>query len=239
MEIIVLDDSELFRKAAELFYESAKASILGKVWFSVALSGGSTPKRLYSILAEDYTTKVEWGKVQIFFSDERCVPKDHPDSNYRMVNDALLSLIDIPTANVHRMQGELNPTEAALEYETEIANVFSSGIPKFDLILLGIGENCHIASIFPHSEVISEKSKLAAAPYVQELNTHRITLTQPVIENAEEIMVLATGDNKADAIHNAIDLQLPPEECPAQLLKSSKGKVTWLIDGAAASKLQK
>src|SRR2546430_4372299 len=194
-EIIICGDTdELNRKAAERFVLLANEAAAKAGRFTAALSGGSTPRTLYSLLAmPDYKESIPWSQVHLFWGDERCVPPDHQDSNYRMAREALLSKITIPTDNVHRMAGEKEPQVAAVEYEEQLRKLFQpppGALPHFDLILLGLGEDGHTVSLFPGSEALDEQERLVIAPYIEKLQTHRITLSLPVINEAAVILFL-------------------------------------------------
>lgn len=238
--LLVMEDDELFNNAAEIFAQSAVRAVETSGRFSVALAGGSTPARLYGLLAERYSISIPWGKVQVFFGDERCVPPDHKDSNYRMAEENLLSKVDIPRENIHRIQGELDPKAAAELYANEMMKIFGTGpevAPAFDLMLLGMGEDAHTASIFPGSDAVSEDKLLAATVYVPKLDSYRVTLTPPVIRRAKRILVLVTGENKAEALEHALRGPYAPEQFPIQILRDAKGEVTWLADPPAASNI--
>jgi 6-phosphogluconolactonase len=236
MELLILDEDELYDRAAELFAQYADEAVEQRGVFTAALSGGSTPKRLYSLLAERFQDRVPWSKVHVFFSDERCVPPDHPDSNYRMAYESLISRVDIPPENVHRMKGEKEPGDAAAEYAEDLRKVVGrEGMPKLDLILLGMGEDGHTASIFPGSEAVDEASNPVISQYVPKLNTHRLTLSPPVLMNGRRVLVLVTGPKKAAALEQVLQGPYEPEHYPAQLLREASGEVLWLVDPEAAS----
>lgn len=205
---------------------------------SVALSGGSTPRALYQLLAdpnEPFREQIAWDKTHFFFTDERHVPPDHPDSNYHMVNEAMFSRVSIPQQNIHRIPAE-NPVaeDAAKAYENDLRNFFGEAIPAFDLIFLGLGEEGHTASIFPGSEVLSETERLVAAPFVEKLNSYRITLTLPVLNNGKSVVFLVTGASKAEILREVIKTDKKPDLCPAQAISPTNGAVSWLVDKAAA-----
>ncbi|MGO9111579.1 MAG: 6-phosphogluconolactonase, partial [Thermoguttaceae bacterium] len=219
--------------------------------FSVALSGGSTPKSLYSVLASSYAN-FAWNRVFLFFGDERHVPPTDPDSNYRMVNETLLTRIPIPAENVFRVAAE-NPeaAAAALDYEARLRRFFElrpgerpserpserpGEFPRFDLILLGVGPDGHTASLFPDSPALDEQSRLVVANWVAKLNAHRITLTFPVLNRAAEVMFMASGADKADILHQVLENKSAPP-LPSQRVQPSEGKLLWMLDEAAAAKL--
>jgi len=238
--IEILPDSFLLaNRAAQLICAQA---ISEKNLFTLALSGGSTPKHLYELLADtngSYREKLPWDRMHFFWSDERPVGPDHPDSNYRMANEAMLSRVAIPPCNIHRIPGEKPSTEEAADvYQTELRSFFglvNDQPPRLDLVLLGMGEDGHTASIFPGSEVLQEKRKLVAAPWVEKLHTQRITMTLPVLNSAAAVLFLVSGEDKAAMVNEVINGE--PGRFPAQWVYPSNGSLTWLLDEAAGSKL--
>jgi len=229
--ILCRDQDELSRKAAEQFTGLARQAIDARGCFSVALSGGSTPKALYSLLAtEEFSEQLAWRQIHFFWGDERCVAPDHAESNFRMVQEALLAQIDISIDNVHRMAGEKIPSVAAAEYEAQLRKHFhvdNDAWPRFDLILLGLGEDGHTASLFPGSSALNKTEHLVAAPYVEKLKSHRLTLTLPVINSAREIFFLVAGQSKADIVQELF----ADEPCPypAASIKPVKGRLRWFF----------
>jgi 6-phosphogluconolactonase len=201
--------------------------------FHVALSGGSTPKATYALLAQSpYRERIDWPRVHIYFGDERCVPPDHPDSNYRMATEALLSKVPLAAEQVHRIAGERAPMEAADDYARELRPL---GVPpKFDLILLGMGPDGHTASLFPGTAALTSEEPVTAV-YVPKLDSWRITLTAPVLSHADEVVVAAAGAEKADALKLA--LEGAPGSVPIQLVHARA--LTFLVDRAAAAKLSR
>ena len=197
---------------------------------TVALSGGSTPKVLYQLLAEEFHDQVSWASTHFFWSDERHVPPDHPDSNYRMAHEALLSRVPVPESNVHRVHSE-NPSaqEAADEYEKVI-------VPRLDLILLGLGADGHTASIFPGSDVLHETKRLVAAPWVEKLNTYRITMTLPLLNNGASILFLVSGAEKAQIVKEVLE---GPKKYPARFVQPTDGELIWMLDRDAAAGLNR
>ena len=231
--------ADLFHAAAEEFISVGRSAIGAQGRFTVALSGGSTPKALYSLLATNYAT-FPWNRVFLFFGDERHVPPTDPESNYRMVNEALLTKITIPSENVFRVSGE-NPDAlaAAADYEAQVRRFFAlkpSEFPRFDLILLGAGPDGHTASLFPDSEALEEKTRLVVANWVAKFNTHRITFTFPVLNHANEVMFMAIGADKADMLQQILEGKSSPP-LPSQRVQPSEGKLLWMLDEAAAAKL--
>jgi 6-phosphogluconolactonase len=232
---------DLFHAAAEEFIRAARTAIGAQGRFSVALSGGSTPKSLYSLLASNYAD-FAWNRVFLFFGDERHVPPTDPESNYRMVKESLLSKIAIPPDNVFRVPAE-NPDAdaAAADYEAQLRSFFElkpGEFPRFDLVLLGMGPDGHTASLFPGSAALDERSRLVVANWVAQFNTHRITLTFPVLNRAAEVMFLASGPDKADMLHQVLEVKMTPP-LPAQRIEPTDGKLLWMLDEAAAAKLKR
>lgn len=231
MEFKVFDDpAEVARATAEYFVQLKPKS--------VALSGGSTPRVLYELLAdpnEPFRERIAWDETHFFFSDERHVPPDHPDSNYRMVNEALFSRVPLPTQNIHRIPAENpNAEEAAKEYEIDLRRFFAEGIPAFDLLFLGLGEDGHTASIFPGSEVLHEAKRWVVAPWVEKFNSYRITMTLPVLNNGKSVVFLVTGASKAEILRKVIKTKIKPDLYPVQAISPTNGAVSWLVDEAAA-----
>jgi 6-phosphogluconolactonase len=214
----------------------AKEAIQTKGRFTLSLAGGSTPESLYRLLSsEEYSRKIPWDKVHLFWGDERCVPPDHPDSNYRMLRKTLFSAIDIPPENIHRIKGELGEAGAAA-YEETLRMSFKMdgpGFPCFDLTLLGMGADGHTASLFPGTPVLSEEKLWVRNVFVENLKPMRITLSPPVINSAAEILLLVSGEGKAPALKEVLEGPFDPGRYPAQLLRGAKGNVTWLVDEAA------
>lgn len=243
---------ELSRFAAERFVEIGSAAIKKHGRFSVALAGGSTPKPLYRMLSTDeFRKRLEWQKVLFFFGDERNVPPDDEKSNFRMAKKNLFEPLHIPSENVFRWKTEIEDAEKAAEiYEREIrdffdleksptaAEVFSgSAFPRFDLILLGMGADGHTASLFPGSGALKETKKIAAANRVEKLDSFRLTLTFPVINNAANVMFLVSGEEKAETLQTVIEGEFEPDKYPAQLVVPENGELFWLVDSSAASLL--
>ena len=207
--------------------------------FSVALAGGNTPRQVYELLAtERFENRVEWPQTYFFFGDERCVPPEHPDSNYAMAYGALISRVPIPAKNVHRMIGEGDPNENARAYEAELRTFFAGLTwPRFDLVLLGMGEDGHTASLFPDSAAFKEMSRWVVATRNEQSRQERITLTVPVFNHARRIMVLVTGKKKAQRLKEVLRPQPGSEQLPVQAITPIKGMLEWLVDAEAASLL--
>jgi len=239
-EIIICSDvDELNRKAAEQFVALARQAIAARGRFAVALAGGSTPKGLYSLLATgEFSEQIAWQQVHLFWGDERCVAPDHAESNFRMVKESLLAKIPIPSENVHRMAGELAPLAAAAAYERELKEFFSpleKNLPRFDLLLLGLGEDGHTASLFPGSSALNESARLVAPSYVEKLDAHRLTLTLPVINHGAQISFLVAGKSKASIVTEI--LRRETGGYPAARIQPARGQVTWFITQDAAGDL--
>jgi len=233
---ILADAAELSRAAAEEFSRLAQQTIASRGQFTVSLAGGSTPRAAYEILAQQ-PKEIPWDKVHIFFGDERCVPPEHPDSNYGMARAALLSRVPIPSQNVHRMRGELDPAAAGEQYDQELRSFFRlrpGELPRFDLIMLGMGDDGHTASLFPGSDALKETLRLAVANWVEKFHQHRLTLTFPVLNNAAEVMFLVAGPAKAKVIGEIFGANPPRERYPVQRVKPKVGRTLWLLDRAAA-----
>ncbi|HET9363849.1 MAG TPA: 6-phosphogluconolactonase [Candidatus Angelobacter sp.] len=239
-EIKILPDSAALNlAAAQEFGTAAEQAIAQHGRFSVALSGGNTPRSVYSLLAQQYKTSLPWDKIHIFFGDERSVPPDHPDSNYRMANEALLSHVPVPPENVHRIHAELDPEAAAKDYESQLRSFFqlaNNAWPRFDLIMLGLGDDGHTASLFPGSSALGENFRLVVPTWVEKKKTFRVTLTYPVLNHAAEVEFLVSGSSKAEILRDVLNPS-GSETFPAQLIKPDSGCVLWLLDQVAASLL--
>jgi 6-phosphogluconolactonase len=239
--VVCRDIEELSRKAAVEFVRLARdRAAAGR--FAVALSGGSTPRALYALLASaEFQPQIPWPRVHFFWGDERAVPPDHPDSNYRMAFEALLSKAPVPAENIHRIESELAPEEAAARYEKSLRDFFAledSAWPVFDLILLGLGDDGHTASLFPGSAALAETRRLVVAVYVEKLKTHRITLTLPVLNRAANIFFLVAGSSKAAIVADVLQKKTGPATLPAQRIDPPGGRLVWFIDAAASSALE-
>lgn len=237
----ILDDLQaIARAAADEFIACCQQSIKDHGRFTVALSGGSTPKALHGVLVERYTKNpklIDWSRVQVFFGDERHVPPDHPDSNFRMANETLLSKVPIPKENIHRMHCE-NPgaAQAAAEYEVELVRAFQlkpGDFPRFDLILLGMGADGHTASLFPKTEALNELTLRVVANWVGKLNTWRVTFTRPTINSAASVMLMVAGEDKAAALAEVMN-DGSPEMYPVKYVRPTNGRMIWLVDRLAA-----
>ncbi len=238
-QVRVFHDLEaLSRGAADLFLSIANAAA-SRGRFAVALSGGSTPRRFYSLFGSvPYRENIDWKKAHVFWADERCVPADHDESNFKLAADAFLSRVDLPQEHIHRIRGEDEPERAAREYEKDLRSFFGPGpYPVFDLIILGVGEDGHTASLFPGAPALREKKRLAVPVYPappQKLS--RITLTLPVLNHALQVLFLASGRAKAAVVHEIIE-DKNPRQRPAGLVLPVRGAVTWMVDRDAAGLL--
>ena len=232
------DANQLTHAAAEMFVALSKPAIAEQGRFTVALSGGSTPKTLYQLLArEPYASQIEWAHVHIFWGDERCVPPDHSDSNYRMTREALLQYVPLLTENIHPLHGDIDPAQASAEYEQQLRMFFGNGLPVFDLILLGMGDDGHTASLFPGTAAIHEQNRWVIGHYVEKLESWRLTLTPPVINAAENIAFLVAGKNKAERLREVLKGPYLPDVLPSQMIKPTNGYLVWMVDEEAATLL--
>lgn len=242
---IVADAEGLARAGASEFVRAAKEAVRANGVFTVALSGGSTPKGLYSLLASDvsFESQVPWDKTHFFWGDERQVPPDDPDSNYRMTNEAMLSKVPISAANVHRVKGELEDArQAAEDYERALHDFFRLApgqLPRFDLLLLGMGPDGHTASLFPGTQALSEQKHLVVANWVEKVDSYRITLTLPVLNNAACVVFLVSGAEKAETLRAVLEGEAGSEPYPSQLIHPTRGRLIWLVSREAARLLPK
>ncbi len=241
-EIFIFPDEDaVARAAAERVTALVDAAIAQSGSATLALSGGRTPRRLYETLARPpYRDRVSWHLVHWFWGDERPVPSDHPESNYRLAAETLLHQLPIDWNRVHRVPTELGPYLAAETYERELREVFGirpGEVPQFDLILLGMGADGHVASLFPETAALRETMRLVVANDVPQLRTTRITFTAPLLQRAHHVIVLVTGDEKALAVRAALEQPYDPQRVPAHVLRSASGVVLWMLDAAAARHL--
>jgi 6-phosphogluconolactonase len=232
------DPAALADSAARQIVERCQAAIDARGSFSMALSGGSTPRDLHLRLASPpLVQQIDWAHVHVWFGDERCVPPDDGQSNYRMANETLLSKVQIPAAQIHRMRGELPPEQAAEEYTRELHEVFEDDQPRLDVILLGMGDNGHTASLFPGLTAVHEQQRWVMAEYVDEVGMWRITLTPAVLNLGREVVFLVAGSGKASMLRQVLEGPFNPDERPAQIVRPNPGEVLWLVDAAAAADL--
>jgi 6-phosphogluconolactonase len=230
---VVPDAAEVAREAAERVVVAAgRAADEGRI-FSIALAGGGTPKALYELLATDaYKARIDWPRVEVFFGDERTVPSDHKDSNYRMAREALLSRVPIPGDNVYRMAGEREPNIAAKEYGQMLKEKFGEG--GIDVVLLGMGDDGHTASLFPETDALNETRHRCVANFVPKLNTWRLTLTAPFINRSRDVILLVGGASKAARLQEVLEGTPDPRRLPVQLIRPEAGRLTWIVDARAA-----
>lgn len=240
--VIVFDTPEQLAMAAaerfvEFTFESHTVSDPGR--FTVALAGGNTPRRVYQLLAtERFKSRIPWSQVHLFFGDERCVPPEHPDSNYAMVCDSLIWKVPIPATNVHRIIGERDPGESAQTYENYLRSFFAGlSWPRFDLVWLGMGEDGHTASLFPNSPALKEMSRWVLPTRNEQSGQDRITLTVPVFNHATRIFFLVTGKKKAQLLKEVLRRQPGSEQLPVRAITPIYGTLEWLVDAEAASLL--
>ena len=232
---------ELFEAAAEEVVRAANQAVTERGSFTIALSGGSTPKNLYMLLATNARASLPWDRMYFFWSDERHVPPDHADSNYRMAEEAMLAKVPVAASNVFRVPTENPDAAAAAEaYEQTLRKFFAveaGQVPRFDLILLGMGPDGHTASLFPETSALREKSRLVVANWVEKLKTSRITFTLPLLNAAGCVALLVSGTDKATTLHEVLEGHASGEQYPAKLVQPSEGKLLWFVDRAAASEL--
>ncbi len=245
------DANSLARAAAEYFVTLAAEAITARGRFVVALSGGSTPRATYALLASDeFAARVDWSRVHVFWGDERCVLPGHPDSNYRLAREVLLDKIPIPAGNVHRIRGELDPDQAAVAYQAELETVLgadgrfaSRSQPpprgRLDLILLGMGADGHTASLFPGTAAIHEQTRWVVAHYVEKLGAWRVTLTPVAINGAAHVTFIVAGRGKAERLREVLAGPYQPDVLPVQIVRSADGRLRWLVDAAAATQWRK
>ena len=234
---IVPDETALAQAAAEHFLSAATEAIRERGRFNVSLAGGSTPKAMYALLRESpMREQIDWESVSFWFGDERCVMPEHPDSNYGMAHTNLFEPLELPEEWVYRMRGELDPVDAAGEYEDQIKKMLGPN-PTFDLVLLGMGPDGHTASLFPGTLEGIDPDWLVTSTFVEKLKSHRITLTPRAINGARAILVVVGGANKADALAHVLTGPREPNVYPSQVLHPEHGTLTWLVDRAAAKGL--
>jgi 6-phosphogluconolactonase len=228
---------ELAEASARDFAARTQETIDERGRFAVALAGGSTPKATYEVLARDYANELDWSRVHVFFGDERTVPPDHEDSNYRMAYETLLS--HVPVGSVHRMRGELPPDEAAAAYEEELRAFFGQvDIPRLDLILCGLGEDGHTLSLFPETAALDVNDRWVVANPVLKLGTTRLTLTIPVLNVSRAVTFVVAKESKAEALKEVLEGDADPRAYPAKLVRPESRDLTWMVDRAAARLLK-
>jgi len=241
--IVEPDSAALARRAAEQFVRIAEEAAAKRARARIAISGGSTPKVAFELLADPaqpFFKRMPWDKLDVYWVDERTVPPDHPESNYRMTREAMLDKVPLKSEQIHRMEGELAPEVASARYESLLRNTFrleGAETPRFDLVQLGMGDDGHTASLFPHTEAIHELGRLVTANRVPQKDTWRITLTWPVINQAGSVFFLIGGKNKAELVKEVFTGPRDPERLPSQLIWPSSGILTLILDKDAAALL--
>ena len=232
--LITNDPSELDFRATQLFTAISTDSISTRGVFNVALSGGRTPRSLFQLLAsEDHRNKIDWNSVRFYFGDERNVGVDSPESNFRMANESLFKPLAINPQNIHRWRTELGPEAAAADYRSAIAS-----LDRFDLVLLGLGDDGHTASLFPGSPALDEHELTAVANWVEKFGDYRLTITFRVINGARNILFLVSGSEKAEAVATVLENPSDETSLPAQLVEPTEGSLFWILDGSASQRLQ-
>jgi 6-phosphogluconolactonase len=242
-QIIVCKDlDDLSSKVATEFVTLTNKFVQSAGKFTVCLAGGDTPRSLYTLLATDpYGNKIPWEHCHFFWTDERCVPPDHPDSNYRMAREALLAKVPVPEDQIYRMPAERPPDIAALKYEATLRahfNLRGGNFPRFDLVLLGLGVDGHMASLFPGSDALEVKDRSVVSTYVDSLKTHRLTLTLPVLKRAANVFSFVSGPSKAEIVARVLEPSQGAEPFPAERVKPEQGRLVWFVDRVAAQHLR-
>jgi 6-phosphogluconolactonase len=233
---VAKDVTEASLASADLFVQTAREAVARNGRFSVALTGGSSPVQLYKLLAAPpYRDEVPWDRTFVFWGDERAVPHDDSRNNARMAFDLLLDHVPVPPAQVYRMSGELPPDESARQYEALLEAHFGDGPPQFDLILLGMGDDGHTASMFPGTDVVHERERWVKALFLASQNMYRITLTAPLLNQARRIVFQVFGAGKAATLKRVLEGPYQPEQLPSQLIKPTDGELHWFLDEAAGS----
>ena len=242
LDIQIVDKEALSHTAAEVIIRSIEKKLEVHDFFTLVLSGGSTPKNIFTLMGNDdfFRARIPWEKIYFFWGDERHVPPDHEESNYRMANEILLSRVPVPGKNIHRIKSE-NPDAgtAAEQYEEELRlffNLKQGQFPRFDCVLLGMGTDGHTASLFPGTEALQEETRFVVANRVEQFQTYRITLTLPVLNNADFVMFIVSGKEKAEMLKKVIEVK-HPTPLPAQLIEPKQGRLLWLVDQPSASQL--
>lgn len=228
------------RAGAESFVAAARAAVEARRRFSVALSGGTAPREMYALLAsEDVAARIPWEGVHLFWGDERCVPPAHPRSNFAMAYEAFIARVPIPAANVHRIRGELPAEEGAARYREELEAFFGPGIPRFDVIHLGLGPDAHTCSLFPFDSLLLERKLTVAPALLREMGEPRVTFTFPLVNAAARVEMFVVGGGKAEVVRKVLRGPLDPFRLPAQLVRPKDGEMVWILDRAAAAELER
>jgi 6-phosphogluconolactonase len=233
--------NDVARAAAAQVVDACDKALTTRGRFTIALSGGSTPRELYRLLAtEEYASSFDWQRIHVFWSDERCVPLNSPDNNAHMARDVLLNHVPISISNIHRVQSELEAEAAAQDYEQTLRKYFAARgmqLPQFDLLLLGMGAEGHTASLFPGSQALYEQERWVVATYVDQLESWRVTLTPVALNAATRIIFLVVGEEKSEALKHVLNEPIQPELYPAQIIDPPQGQVLWIVDHSAAALL--
>lgn len=238
-KLIFKDKETASQQAAQMIMQLILSSLQRKDICTVALSGGSSPVRLYEILSEEpYKEKIPWDKIHFFWGDDRYVPHDDDRSNFKLAMDTMLGKLPVPPGHVHGMPTETDAATDATAYEAELRKFFDNEGPAIDINIMGLGENGHTASLFPHIDILHDHTHWVVGPYIDEVKMHRITLTADALNQSKNILFLVFGESKADVLHQVLEGPYQPEELPAQLIKPVDGTVTWILDEAVAGKLK-
>lgn len=228
------------RAGAESFVAAARDAIEVRGRFSVALSGGTAPREMYSLLAsDDVAPRIPWDGVHLFWGDERCVPPAHPRSNFGMANEAFIARVPIPAANVHRIRGELPAEEGAARYREALGAFFGPGVPRFDMIHLGLGPDGHTCSLFPFDPLLRERKRTVAPALLREIGEPRVTFTFPLVNAAARVEMFVVGGGKAEIVLKVLRGPLDPFRLPAQLVRLADGELVWMMDRAAAAEIER
>jgi len=230
------DKQRLAEAVAKAFIEVGRHAIQSRGSYSTVLAGGSTPRAVYQLLGSSLKGELDWSRVFFFWGDERSVPPENPESNYRMGYESLLQFIPVPSTNVFRMEGEMEPDQAARNYEN-VLQVYLADKPGFDFVLLGMGEDGHTASLFPGTDAIFEKDDWVKDVYVKKFDAWRLTLTPPILNRSQEVVFMVSGKSKAPALKAVLEGPYQPKEYPAQIIQPVNGHLTWMVDRAAAGML--
>jgi 6-phosphogluconolactonase len=243
LDVMVFPDLDAAAAAAaERFADVCDRATAARGACGIALSGGDTPKPLFARLAgPSYRGRIPWDRLQVFWGDERCVPPDDPRSNFKLANDLLLSSVPVPASQIHRMPGDTADHAAAAAGYADMLRAHlphtADGWPRFDFVLLGLGANAHTASLFPHTPAVHERERAVVAQFVDEVGMWRMTLTVPVLRRAAETVFLVSGASKADAVRAALEGPQDGDAVPASLIRPIDGRVAWMLDAPAASRL--
>lgn len=239
--VLARDTESAYALSAQTIIDLAHQAVNARGKFTIALSGGSTPKKLYELLASPaWQPKMLWAQTEFLWGDERYVPSTDPTSNYHMTQQAMLSKVNVPAERIHRVLTEKEAQECASQYEQEVRTTVAAGpdgIPQFDLILLGLGTNGHTASLFPYQPALHEKKKLVIAEYIDEVKMTRVTFSAGLINAGRQIVFISLGEDKATVVREVVTGPFDPERLPAQLIRPSHGKLTWILDAGSAAKL--